>query len=319
MDLLKTMNMDCGQAVVRQVASENVLETAVARAQAQIDVGVEVFAEASPSSHAAHSALRSRSMDKPVDVDDTSVDWGSMSSQAEFGETTKAKENSSIEMDQSVGAPHYGLSAGGASFYCTNDNREYQWRSTRPQQNYWHWSSCPSSDGWARWDWNANWAWHDASNWQGENKSVWKNRADASELEGQVKAAAYELQSQMQSSSFRGPGSFSTAGQKEKRSRMCLEQRQATCTWNAKPAEMTREESDAIGRLLTVAFYALHQVRARVPMNTKGEPQRRVRCPAEFMKYGMFARAFEFVCQHRGRLQEHSMGGGRWRFVFLLI
>ena len=58
---------------------------------------------------------------------------------------------------------------------------------------------------------------------------------------------------------------------------------------------MTRAQSDDIGRLCKLIYFALHNVLDRVPLNFSGGKIRRVRDESEFKKFGMAMRVFRYI------------------------
>ena len=92
------------------------------------------------------------------------------------------------------------------------------------------------------------------------------------------------------SSKFRGEGRF----QEDREGRVCWDDRVKAQNFPREPA-MTREQSDDIGRLCKLIYFALHNVLSRVPPNPKGDRVRRVRDESEFKKHGMAMRIFRYI------------------------
>ena len=103
----------------------------------------------------------------------------------------------------------------------------------------------------------------------------------------QVVAAEIEKQ---RCSKFRGAGKF----QEERQGRMCWDDRVKTQSFQREP-EMTRGQSDDIGRLCKLLYVALHNVLDRCDLNREGGKQRRVKSETEFMKYHMAKRLFGYI------------------------
>ena len=92
------------------------------------------------------------------------------------------------------------------------------------------------------------------------------------------------------SSKFRGEGRF----QEDREGRICWDDRVKAQNFPREPA-MTRAQSDDIGRLCKLIYFALHNVLDRVPLNPKGGKVRRVRDESEFKKFGMAMRIFRYI------------------------
>jgi hypothetical protein len=103
------------------------------------------------------------------------------------------------------------------------------------------------------------------------------------------RVVADEIEKQ-RSSKFRGEGRF----QEDREGRICWDDRVKAQNFPREPA-MTREQSDDIGRLCKLIYFALHNVLDRVPLNPYGGKVRRVRDESEFKKFGMAMRIFRYI------------------------
>jgi hypothetical protein len=107
----------------------------------------------------------------------------------------------------------------------------------------------------------------------------------------QVVAAELEKQ---RSSKFRGAGRF----QEERQGRICWDDRVKAQNFPREP-EMTRAQSDDIGRLCKLLYVALHNVLDRCHLTRQGVKQRRVRIESEFMKHHMAKRIFRYISRYK--------------------
>jgi hypothetical protein len=127
------------------------------------------------------------------------------------------------------------------------------------------------------------------ANWKPTFASKSENKPEELYAEPLSRVVADEIQRQ-RSSKFRGEGRF----QEDREGRVCWDDRVKAQNFPREPA-MTREQSDDIGRLCKLIYFALHNVLSRVPPNPKGDRVRRVRDESEFKKFGMAMRIFRYI------------------------
>ena len=116
-----------------------------------------------------------------------------------------------------------------------------------------------------------------------------ENRPEELYAEPLSQVVANEIERQ-RSSKFRGEGRF----QEDREGRICWDDRVKAKNFPREPA-MTRAQSDDIGRLCKLIYFALHNVLDRVPLNFSGGKIRRVRDESEFKKFGMAMRVFRHI------------------------